>query len=161
MRFKYIGSKQDGERAFHELTGIVWMPGDEREVTSLPAAAEMAKHGSVWQCLGDAATLPAIVRPRPSNIGNLNDEDVFDAAEEREELIRKAIPAETFALLESTRAEIAKVAGIKSAPLGGPLTGKDDAAVRSFAKEQGLKVHGIGVMKGETLRARVLAAMSA
>jgi hypothetical protein len=134
MRFKYIGSKQDGERAFHERTGIVWMPGDEHEVSG-SAAAEMAKHQSVWECMGDASSLPEPARVRPSNIGSLNDEDVFDAAEEREETARKATATD-------------------------PLAGKDDASVRAFAKDKGLKVHGVGVMKGETLRARVRSALT-
>lgn len=40
-----------------------------------------------------------------------------------------------------------------------PLAGMDDAAVRAFAKSKGLKIIGIGVLKGKNLRAKVTAAL--
>ena len=43
---------------------------------------------------------------------------------------------------------------------GDALDGLEDTAVRELAKTQGLKVHGIGLMKGETLRTKVRAALA-
>lgn len=40
-----------------------------------------------------------------------------------------------------------------------PLAGMDDAAVRAFAKAQGLKIQGIGLLKAANLRAKVTAAL--
>ena len=52
MRLKYIGTKADGERAFVEKTGIVWMPGIEHDV-STEHAALMLPHTDVWD-IGEA-----------------------------------------------------------------------------------------------------------
>ncbi|HKB53450.1 MAG TPA: hypothetical protein VKD22_05565 [Ramlibacter sp.] len=41
-----------------------------------------------------------------------------------------------------------------------PLDGLDEAALRELAKARGLKVPGIGLMKGENLRAKVRAALA-
>lgn len=49
MRFKYIGLKVDGERAFKETTGIEWMPGSAHEVTDRAVAEEMLKHPTIWE----------------------------------------------------------------------------------------------------------------
>lgn len=42
---------------------------------------------------------------------------------------------------------------------GDPFAGKNDAEVRAYAKANGLKIQGIGVLKGANLRAKVLAAL--
>lgn len=142
MKFKYVGQKTDGERAFERETGIVWMPGDVREVADAEIAAQMVKHPTVWECLGDAATIPEPARKRqPVNAGHIDDEALFDALEEQDEARRAAAQA-------------------PQAPAD-PLAGLDDAGVRAFAKARGLKVQGIALTKGENLRAKVRAALGA
>jgi hypothetical protein len=49
MRFKYIGLKKDGERAFLDKTGITWMPGEVHDVADAAVAEQMLRHGDVWE----------------------------------------------------------------------------------------------------------------
>src|SRR3990167_1459719 len=51
-------------------------------------------------------------------------------------------------------------AGTDAAGAALTLTGMDDAAVRSYAKEQGLKVAAVGLLKGDNLRAKVTATLA-
>lgn len=54
---EYTGLKQDGERAFKELTGIEWMPGSVHVVK--PEHAElMLKHPTIWREV-EGASAPA------------------------------------------------------------------------------------------------------
>ena len=70
MRFKYIGLKVDGERAFKETTGIEWMPGSEHDVADQKVAEEMLKHPTIWEpvqvALGSAKSAPAAPTPAPA-----------------------------------------------------------------------------------------------
>lgn len=47
MKLKYVGLKLDGEAAFERDTGLVWMPGDEHEVTEA-LAVRMLAHPDVF-----------------------------------------------------------------------------------------------------------------
>ena len=47
-KLRYVGLKADGEHAFCEKTGIVWMPGSEHDV-STEHAALMLPHTDVWE----------------------------------------------------------------------------------------------------------------
>lgn len=51
IKIKYVGLKQDGERAFKEHTGIEWFQGDEREVSE-EHAAMMLRHPDVFAQTG-------------------------------------------------------------------------------------------------------------
>lgn len=60
---------------------------------------------------------------------------------------------------------IANAAGLTLAPGGsvgstGPLEGLDDAGVRAYAKANGVAIKGIGLLKGDNLRAKVTAALA-
>lgn len=57
MKFKYVGEKQDGERAFKDKTGIEWMPGSEHDVADAEVAEQMLKHPTVWQPVAKGAVL--------------------------------------------------------------------------------------------------------
>lgn len=58
-KIKYVGLKTDGERAFAEKTGIVWMPGDVHDVSAAHAAL-MAPHDDVWELVEDTAGGPTL-----------------------------------------------------------------------------------------------------
>lgn len=150
MKFKYVGQKSDGERAFKEKTGIEWMPASEHDVADPEVCAEMLKHPTVWQPVAGEAVTLAQAAPKPYPLVGLVDDTDVD-----EEMDRKAkadapasIPAET---IEPPAAE----------PIADPLAGLDDVAVRAFAKARGLKINGIALTKGENLRAKVRQAMKA
>lgn len=139
MKFEYIGLKTDGERAFKEKTGIEWMPGSVHDVTDADTCAEMLKHPTIWKPAGAATVKLAGAKKTLVSTGPVSDDDVTDEAEAAE------------------RAK--KAAEADAAAAGDPLAGMDDAAVRAFAKSKGLKIIGIGVLKGKNLRAKVTAAL--
>lgn len=140
MKFEYIGLKTDGERAFKEKTGIEWMPGDVHDVTDADTCAEMLKHPTIWQPVNAGTVKLANAKKTLVSTGPVSDDDVTDEAEAAERA-KKA-------------AEVAAAAAD-----GDPLAGMDDAAVRAFAKAKGLKIPGIGLLKPDNLRAKVLAAL--
>lgn len=140
MKFEYIGLKTDGERAFKEKTGIEWMPGDVHDVTDADTCAEMLKHPTIWQPVNAGTVKLANAKKTLVSTGPVSDDDVTDEAEAAERA-KKA-------------AEVAAAAAD-----GDPLAGMDDAAVRAFAKSKGLKIPGIGLLKPDNLRAKVLAAL--
>lgn len=152
MRFKYVGVKQDGERAFFSETGIVWMPGQEHEVENVGACAQMLKAPSVFEALETAPQeVLGWTPPIRSSFAGYSDDDVMYDEMEEQEARRKAAP------IAAPKAEPAKQAA-KPDALADLI---DDTAVRAFAKDRGLKVHGIGVMKGQTLRDKVRTALEA
>lgn len=137
MKFKYIGLKKDGERAFREKTGIEWMPGSVHDVTDAEAIAEMRKHPTMWQPMGDAKTEMTAAKSQ-ANVAVVDDQDVDDAA---------------------TRAEQSKKTAAQ--PDTDPLAGLDDKAVQAFAKTQNLGIKSVHLFKGDNLRAKVTAALAA
>lgn len=87
----YVGLKTDGERAFHDLTGIVWMPGSSHDVSD-EHAVKMLNHPDVWVVsegakkmgLSDAAThnevITEVVTPA---LDGMTDDDVHEFAKAR------------------------------------------------------------------------------
>lgn len=79
---KYVGLKLDGEQAFKERTGIVWMPGSSHQVSNEHAAL-MVKHPDVWEIdlepkpsgptLADAAPAAA---PQEITFGDMTDDQI-------------------------------------------------------------------------------------
>lgn len=53
MKLMYVGLKVDGESAFSDKTGIVWMPGSSHEVSDAHAAL-MLPHTDVWAIAEEA-----------------------------------------------------------------------------------------------------------
>lgn len=45
---RYIGTKTDGERAYEDKTGLVWMPGSKHTV-SVEHADLLCQHPDVWE----------------------------------------------------------------------------------------------------------------
>lgn len=133
MKLKYIGLKVDGERAFQAETGIEWMPDSVHEVSDA-VAAKMLEHPTIWTRVDNGPALASAAAKAPArNVGTVDDQDVDDAATKAEQSKKEAA--------------------------GDPLANLDDAAVRAFAKERSLKIQGIGLLKGEKLRAKVTAAL--
>jgi hypothetical protein len=154
MKFKYVGAKTDGERAFQKLTGIEWLPGDVKDVTSSEAIAQMLQHPTVWEPIGKVSLADAKIPAAPLvNVGHVSDEDVLDEAEAREKAAREA------------KDGLIRVVGpaadaIASMEVADPLADLvDDDAVRAFAKDKGIKFNGIALFKGENLRAKVREAL--
>lgn len=138
MKFEYIGLKTDGERAFKEKTGIEWMPGSVEDVTDHDTCAEMLKHPTIWKPVGKGdVSLSAAKKPLPFS-GPVTDDDVTD----------KEDAAKNAAAVKPAKATSTD-----------PLAGLDDAGVRAYAKDHGLKIKSIGVLKGANLRAKVTAAL--
>jgi hypothetical protein len=155
MKFKYVGQKADGERAFMDKTGIEWFPGDEKEVDHKEAVALMLQHQTVWEPVGQVSLADAKAAPKPLvNVGHVSDEDVLDDAEAREQAAKDAAKAPAQVMAEAKTSAMAEVS-IQDA-----LDGMDDDGVREFAKAHGLKVQAIALTKGANLRAKVAAAMA-
>lgn len=155
MKFRYVGQKTDGERAFRELTGIEWFPGDVKDVENPEACAQMVKHPTVWECLGDAATIPAPQQVRPPvNAGHIDDDTLLDSLEEQDEARRaaKATPSTELAAGAPDGSTI---------PVADLLDKMSDETVRDLAKRHGVTFKGIALTKGANLRAKVLAALEA
>lgn len=141
MKFEYIGLKTDGERAFKEKTGIEWMPNSVHDVTDADTCAEMLKHPTIWKPVNSGTVKLANAQKTPVSTGPVSDDDLTDQAEAAE------------------RAKKAAASAAAAAAGSDPMAGMDDAAVRAFAKAQGLKIVGIGLLKAANLRAKVLAAL--
>jgi hypothetical protein len=87
IKIRYVGKKTDGERAFHELTGITWMPGDVKEVSE-EHAAQMLRHGDVFAQDSGEKVKPSKDTARLNAVSGDQDE-VDDHAIAREEAARK------------------------------------------------------------------------
>ncbi len=72
--------------------------------------------------------------------------DVFEAADSKASLASAKVPEQV---------KVPEGSGDVD-----PLAGMDDAAVRAFVKEQKLSVKSYGVLKGDNLRAKVMAALA-
>lgn len=67
-QLKYVGLKQDGERAFMQETGIEWMPGSSHDVTP-ELAVKMLKHPDVFALDDGTTAAPADKKPEDLNPG--------------------------------------------------------------------------------------------
>lgn len=132
MKIKYVGVKEDGETAFHRETGITWMPGSAHEVPD-HVAAKMLNHPDVFAKAEDA----------PAKTVKAGKESAKDTGSTSE---------------ATSSITLAPGAAIGAAD---PLAGLDDAGVRAFAKQGALKINGIGLFKGDKLRAKVREALAA
>jgi hypothetical protein len=88
VKIKYVGLKTDGERAFKELTGIEWFPGDVKEVSDEHAKV-MLRHGDVFAQAGGESVKPSKAEPKLQRIA-ADDMTADDEAIDREEAARKA-----------------------------------------------------------------------
>lgn len=143
-KIKYVGVKEDGETAFARESGIDrWMKGDSHEITNNAVAHKMLQHPDVFArddrpVKAAPAATPA-ASPSPA-----------------------AAPAPTDAPAPPPAPAVTLAAGTKvgDAPVD-PLADLDEAGVRAYAKEQGLKIKGIGLLKGKKLRTAVTQALAA
>jgi hypothetical protein len=78
IKIKYVGAKTNGERAFQELTGLEWFPGDENEVKPEHAGL-MLRHPDVFAKIGDAPVTLAAATP-PASGNPVSDEEVDEEA---------------------------------------------------------------------------------
>lgn len=148
MKIKYVGAKLDGEDAFKDRTGITWMPGSSHEIADAQLAQRMLQHPDVFAVDAQVAQAPAPgPSPAPSPL-QVAAQAPAAAADDSSTSAPAPAPAATMTLAPG-----ATVAA-------DPLTGMDDAQVRAFAKDNGLKIPGIGLMKATNLRAKVLAALA-
>lgn len=140
MKIKYVGVKADGETAFALETKIErWMLGDSHEIADAELAARMLKHPDVF-ALDEAKAAKA---PAPT--------------------AAPVAPVVTLQAGEATAPAGGMLApGTAVAPVAAadPLADLDDAGVRAYAKAQGLKLQGIGLLKADNLRAKVKAALA-
>lgn len=152
VKIKYVGLKQDGERAFMEHTGIEWFHGSEHEVSD-ENAGMMLRHPDVFERVSGAevALAPRAIR----KIVAPDDMHADDEAVDREDAAKKAAQA-----AQSAAAD-AKVAKAEATPTDDGLDTLDDAGVRAYAKKHKLKVMGIGLLKGKKLRDKVREAAKA
>jgi len=133
-RIKYVGLKDGGESAFADESGIArWMPGDTRDV-SPDVARRMLKHPDVFAPADTGTATPGAA---------LSSVAPAPAA---------PVPAPASTPTIAPGAEI---------PAADPIAGLDDAGVRAFANEQGLKINGIALFKGANLRTKVTDALKA
>ncbi len=88
VKVKYVGLKVDGERAFKELTGITWMPGDVKDVEEAHAK-QMLRHGDVFAQAAGEAVKPSKDTPMLKMVSGDQDE-VDDEAIAREAAAKKA-----------------------------------------------------------------------
>lgn len=153
IKIKYVGVKADGERAFQHDTGIEWFPGDVHEVKE-EHAANMLRHPDVFEQVAGKAVKLADA-PKLKGVA-ASDLDADDEAIQREEAAKKTAQA-----AEAAKAVQKATPKATAAKAADPLEGMDDAAVRAFAKAQGLKIKGIGLLKGKTLHAKVKDALGA
>lgn len=58
VKIKYVGRKEDGERAFKEQTEIEWFPGDVHAV-DVKVAEQMLRHPDVFEQVSGDAVKPA------------------------------------------------------------------------------------------------------
>lgn len=136
MKIKYVGLKQKCT-AFLAETGITWTQGSAYDVDDA-MAARMLKHPDVFASAeGEMPKPPAAQAPAEAPA---------------------AAPATAPAAPALTLAPGATVAPL---PVVDQFEAMSDAEVRAYAKEQGVKVQGIALMKGPNLRAKVAAAIAA
>lgn len=73
--------------------------------------------------------------------------DVFEAADAKATLSSAKAPAPTAQIVQTQNT-------------GSPLAGLDDKQVKAFARQKGLSIPGLNVLKGDKLRAKVTAALA-
>lgn len=121
MKLKYIGLKEDGERAFQEKTGIEWFPGDVHDITDKAICRLLLEHPTLWEPVtGEdvGLTLSAAAPKQPKSSGPASDEDVDDQMD-AEEKTRKQAEADAAAkALAEEAAAGEKAAGKKKAAAG-------------------------------------------
>lgn len=127
MKFRYIGLKEDGERAFMDKTGIEWMPGSEHEVNDPSVAADMQRHPTIWERIDGAPIALASARqPAVNTSATVNDQEVDDDADAAE----KARLA-TMEPLHTIKVEEGDLV----------LDGMEAPELHALAKKLGVKVH--------------------
>ena len=176
MKVMYVGTKPE-ETAWGHLTGgIVWKPDSVHEIADETLARRMVKdHPDVWADASTRAAPPAAAPAPAAAQSDTAERDWLDVAEDLKMTEAQAVAIDK-AGGPGTEAGAAlwKEYTGQDVPPGVDLTARlesddgvdidkitDDAAVRQFAKDHGLKIQGLNLMKGENLRAKVKAALAA
>ena len=134
MKIKYVG-KKDREAAFSEVTGIVWEPGSEHDITDKAIAKRMLAHPDVFEPAALAAkqdTAPAedaglsAIAPtsstEPTGSTPSNQEQAPKPPEDKENA-----PAGELVMMT------------KAGPLN--LSALDKEQLQQLAKDEGLDIH--------------------
>lgn len=140
---KYVGTKVDGEQAYKEKTGIVWMPGKSHTV-SVEHAELLCKHPDVWELSDPQAEAKKAHQAAA---------DAIAAAEAAQKLADEAAAAESMEPAGPTLADADAAVDIVV-----ELGEMNDEALRAWAAKRGIKPHH--KKTGEALLAAVRAELA-